>query len=104
MKTKTHRPPCLLLAALLCAPGAFAQAAAPASAPAVVERAEQAVSRGAQAAARGVEAGARAAARAIEHGASVAASGVERGVKAAAGVASSVASKVKGSTASAPKP
>lgn len=101
---KPHRPPCLLIAALLCAPAAFAQAAAPASAPGVVQRAEQAVSRGAQAAARGVETGAHAAARAIQHGASVAASGVERGVKAAAGVASSVAGKVTGSTAPAPKP
>lgn len=99
---KTHRPQCLLLAALLWAPAAFAQAAAPASG--VVQRAEQAVSRGAQAAARGVETGAHAAARAIQHGASVAASGVERGVKTAAGVASSVVGKVTGSTAPAPKP
>lgn len=101
---KTLRLPCLLLAALLWAPAAIAQAATPASAPGVVQRAEQAVTRGAQAAARGVEAGAHAAARAIQHGASVAASGVERGVKAAAGVASSVAGKVTGNQASTPKP
>jgi hypothetical protein len=64
---------------------ARAQTTAPARQPAstepgVLEKVEQAVVRGAKAAASGVERGVKAA----EHGAKVAASGVERGAKAAA--------------------
>jgi len=79
----------------------------------VVGKTERAVKRGAQAAASGVERGVRAAASGVERGAKAAASGVERGATAAAhgvkkgatataNVASHVAHKIGGESASSP--
>jgi hypothetical protein len=93
---------------------AQSDSAAPAQ-PGVVERVEQAVVRGAKAAASGVERGVKAATKGIERGAKAAASGVERGVKAAAdgvqrgaqatgNAAGSVAAKVGAPAAAASQP
>lgn len=74
-----------LMIVLLCAGHASAQErAASAAAPGVVQKVEDAVVRGAKAAASGIERGAKAAASGIERGTRAAASGVQRGVKAAA--------------------
>ena len=67
------------------------------TAPGVVVKVEEAIERGAKAAASGVERGAKAAARGIKHGAKAAASGVERGAKATGNAAHAVAKKVGGS-------
>lgn len=67
------------------------------TAPGVVVKVENAVERGAKAAARGVEHGAKAAARGIKHGAKAAARGIERGAKATGNAAHTVAKKVRGS-------
>lgn len=97
-------------------------ASAPAGAPAVVDKVERAVVRGARAAASGVERGARAAASGVERGAraaargvksaasgvqrgaKAAASGVERGVKAAAGGVQRAASAVSDKASELAKP
>ena len=83
------------------------------TAPGVVGKVEQAVVRGAKAAAGGIEHGVRAAASGVERGATAAASGIKRGAeatsrgvehgaKATASAASRVASKVGMSPASSP--
>ncbi len=79
----------------------------------VVVKVENAVERGAKAAASGVEHGARAAASGVERGAKAAARGIERGAKAAAhgvekgakatgNAANHVANKIGGESASSP--
>lgn len=70
--------------------------------PGIVVKVEQAIERGARAAASGVERGVRAAASGVERGVNAAASGVERGAKAATGAASHVAGKITGQPASSP--
>ena len=72
------------------------------SASGVVGKVENAVVRGAKAAASGVERGVKAAASGAKRGAKATARGVEHGAKATASAASRVASKVAGSSASSP--
>lgn len=60
----------------------------------VATKVEQAVERGAKAAASGVEKGAKAAARGVQVGVKAAAEGVEKGAKATARAAQTVANKV----------
>ena len=72
------------------------------SASGVVGKVENAVVRGAKAAASGVERGVKAAASGVERGAKATARGVEHGAKATASAASRVATKVVGSPSSSP--
>ena len=83
-----------MLAALPCT----AQTAEPAAAgtvKSVVTKVEQAVERGARAAASGIERGAQAAVRGVKTGVHAAAEGIEKGAKATARAAETVASKVR---------
>ena len=72
------------------------------SASGVVGKVENAVVRGAKAAASGVQRGVKAAASGVERGAKATARGVEHGAKATASAASRVATKVVGTSASSP--
>jgi hypothetical protein len=65
----------------------------------VVTKVENAVERGARAAASGVEHGVRAAASGVERGAKAAGRGVEKGAKATTNAASHVANKIAGKPA-----
>jgi hypothetical protein len=79
-----------------------APASSDSGSPGVVVKVENAIERGARAAASGVERGARAAASGVERGVKAAASGVARGASAAADAASHVANKINGTPASSP--
>ena len=97
------RPALGALIAVLACSVAFAEETTNASSsqpPGVVQKAANAVERGAKATANGIERGAKAAARGVERGAKAAANGVERGVKATARVAGKVVNKVTGSSPS----
>src|SRR5437868_128244 len=98
----------LVLLGLACtAPCQAAEAAQ--ESPGVIQKVENAVARGAQAAASGVQRGAKATARGLEraasataHGVKVAASGVSRGANATARGVEKAANKVKGTDSPAP--
>ncbi len=91
----------LSLLSLACIPAAWAQSqesGVVATAKTVATKVEQAVERGAKAAASGVERGAKAAAHGVQVGVKAAAEGVEKGAKATARAAGTVADKVKPSS------
>lgn len=94
----------LLIAICILQHGVYAMAneAAESHAPAdssVITKVENAVERGAKAAARGIERGAKATARGVKRGVNAAAHGVERGAKATDNAAHRVARKISGSPA-----
>lgn len=94
----------MLIAIAMLQHGAYAIAHEAAESPApadssVVTKVENAVERGAKAAARGIERGAKATARGVKRGVNAAAHGVERGAKATDNAAHRVARKISGSPA-----